>query len=241
MRGHKMKLDALDHPKTLDFAARLGVELPTAIGHLELLWAFTAQKAPQGNIGKWPDGAIARACYWNSNPDHFVSALVDSKFVDTHPEHRLLIHDWSEHAPRWVRAKLAKAKLNFIYVVSTVMDTTFATIDKDCSTYSVSEGKSKQEKSNNIFVEASSTPFITIPLNTGDEHPIHESQCAEWGKLFPAVDVRQELRSMRAWCIANPRNRKTRSGIMRFATSWLGRAQNKAGKSNVVKPKFGGI
>ena len=56
-----MKLDALDHPKTLDLAARLNVELPTVIGHLELLWAFTGKKASQGGIGKWPDGAIARA------------------------------------------------------------------------------------------------------------------------------------------------------------------------------------
>lgn len=48
-----MKLDGLDHPKTLDFAARLDISLPQAIGHLELLWAFVAQKTPHGNVGKW--------------------------------------------------------------------------------------------------------------------------------------------------------------------------------------------
>ena len=61
LRLPNVKLDALDHPKTLDLAARLNVELPTVIGHLELLWAFTGKKASQGGIGKWPDGAIARA------------------------------------------------------------------------------------------------------------------------------------------------------------------------------------
>lgn len=153
MRDQAMKLDALDHPKTLDFAARLGVELPTAIGHLELLWAFTAQKSPQGNIGKWPDGAIARACYWNGDPAKFVAALKDSKFVDTDQTHRLLIHDWHEHAPRWVRAKLSGAKLQFLTIVATTVGTTDDSVDESetvlnghCSADSVRQGKSKQEK-----------------------------------------------------------------------------------------------
>jgi len=109
-----MKLDALDHPKTLDFAARLGVELPTAIGHLELLWAFTGKKAPQGDIGKWPDGAIARACYWMGRPEVFLLALRESGFIEADDVHRLIIHDWQDHATGWVRAKLKKLGLSFV-------------------------------------------------------------------------------------------------------------------------------
>lgn len=109
-----MKLEALDHPKTLDFAARLNVELPTAIGYLELLWAFTGKKAPQGNIGKWPDGAIARACYWMGRPEVFILALRECGFIDTEDTHRFTVHDWREHAPGWVRAKLKKLGISFI-------------------------------------------------------------------------------------------------------------------------------
>lgn len=109
-----MKLEALDHPKTLDLASRLDVELPTAIGYLELLWAFTGKKAPQGNIGKWPDGAIARACYWMGTPSIFIEALRASGFVDHHGEHRIVVHDWQEHAPRWVKLKLQNLELSFI-------------------------------------------------------------------------------------------------------------------------------
>ncbi len=109
-----MKLEALDHPKTLDFSSRLGIKLPTAIGHLELLWAFTSTKTPQGNIGKWPDGAIAMACHWEGDPRQFVQALIDARLVDESHQHRLLIHDWTEHAQSWVRMKLAKAKLPFL-------------------------------------------------------------------------------------------------------------------------------
>jgi hypothetical protein len=109
-----MKLDGLDHPKTNDFASRLNVTRPTAIGHLELLWAFVGKQAAQGNIGKWPDGAIARACDWMGPPEIFISALIDSGFVDPDPSFRLTVHDWSDHAPGWVRAKLKKVGLPFI-------------------------------------------------------------------------------------------------------------------------------
>jgi hypothetical protein len=109
-----MKLDALDHPKTMDLAARLNVELPTAIGYLELLWAYTGKHAPQGNIGKWPDGAIARACYWMGRPELFIQALQEAGFIDADSSHRLTIHDWREHAPRWVKSKLKTLNLAFV-------------------------------------------------------------------------------------------------------------------------------
>ena len=109
-----MKLDALDHPKTFDFAARLGVELPTALGHLELLWAFTGKQAPRGDVGKWPDGAIARACYWMGRPELFTQALLESGFLEADSEHRLIIHDWHEHAPRWVKSKLKTLGQTFV-------------------------------------------------------------------------------------------------------------------------------
>lgn len=160
-----MKLEALDHPKTLDFAARLGVELPTAIGHLELLWAFTGKKSPQGNIGKWPDGAIARACFWNGNPTVFMAALADSGYIDTDPQYRYMIHDWIEHAPRWVKAKLKNLKLEFITVVVPMVPAVVATIgttlDPVCKG-STSEGKgsTSEGKSNNPSPEEEIPPGL---------------------------------------------------------------------------------
>lgn len=149
-----MKLDALEHPKILDFAARLGVTRPTALGHLELLWAFTGKHAPQGDIGKWPDGAIARACDYMGDPNLFLQSLLQSGLIDSDVAHRYVIHDWDEHAPRWVRAKLAKAKQGFICSSRTVVRSTVATTDEtsdddseDCSGFSVSVVKCSEEKS----------------------------------------------------------------------------------------------
>lgn len=108
-----MKLEALDHPKTMELATQLEVELPTAIGYLELFWAFVAKKTPRGDVGKWSDGVIASACMWRGKASQFVQALVSARFVDTDADHRLLVHDWPQHCPNWVRAKLKKDGVEF--------------------------------------------------------------------------------------------------------------------------------
>lgn len=79
---------------------------------------------------------------------------------------------------------------------------------------------------------ASTPPVITLPLNTGEEYPIFSEKLPELSALYPAVDVMQALREMRGWLIGNPKQRKTKSGIMRFVTNWLSREQNKGGKRN---------
>ena len=35
---------------------------------------------------------------------------------------------------------------------------------------------------------------------------------------------------MKAWCISNPKKRKTASGIRRFINSWLAEEQNRGGQ-----------
>jgi hypothetical protein len=70
-------------------------------------------------------------------------------------------------------------------------------------------------------------PFICLPLVDGSEHPVAEALVAEWTLAFPAVNVRQQLREMRQWCIANRANRKTARGIDAFINRWLGREQDK--------------
>jgi hypothetical protein len=52
---------------------------------------------------------------------------------------------------------------------------------------------------------------------------------AEYQETYPAVDIRQQLRNMRQWCIDNPTKRKTRVGITRFMNSWMQREQDRGG------------
>ena len=103
-----MKRETFRHPKTLDLGARLDVSRPQAIGHLTLLWDWATEVALSGDVGKWPNGSIARACDWSGDPDKFVNALVDAKWLDQDDRYRLVIHDWAQHCENWVRAKAQK-------------------------------------------------------------------------------------------------------------------------------------
>ncbi len=69
-----------------------------------------------------------------------------------------------------------------------------------------------------------------LPLNDGTEYPVTVDQLAEWRSLYPAVNVEQELRNMRGWLIGNPSRRKTKSGIVRFITTWLAKEQDRGRK-----------
>lgn len=90
------------------------------------------------------------------------------------------------------------------------------------------------ETENNICAEPVTSapepePIITLPLNTGEEYPIFQSDIDEFANLYPAVDVMQAMRGMRGWCMTNPARRKTRRGIKRFINSWLAREQDRGG------------
>ena len=73
----------------------------------------------------------------------------------------------------------------------------------------------------------SSPVVITITLNDQSEYGITEDRVSEWVELYPAVDVMQELRKMKGWATANPKKRKTKSGILRFINAWLSKEQDR--------------
>ncbi len=76
--------------------------------------------------------------------------------------------------------------------------------------------------------EADVEPLI---LNDGSEWKPTEALFAEYVRLYPKVDVKQQFNEMRGWCLSNPHKRKTRRGITRFVNGWLSREQNKGGNS----------
>lgn len=95
--------------------------------------------------------------------------------------------------------------------------------------------KEKEKEKDNIppsevcgELPGSPPPAAVLPLVDGTDFEISVEMVAELSGLYPAVDVEQQLRNMRGWLLANPKNRKTKAGIMRFVNSWLSREQNSA-------------
>lgn len=72
-----------------------------------------------------------------------------------------------------------------------------------------------------------------LPLKDGTEYEISAESFEEFVNAYPAINVLSEMRKMRAWCLSNPANRKTRRGIMKFINGWLGRAKPESSNSAI--------
>lgn len=97
------------------------------------------------------------------------------------------------------------------------------------------EGKGSGDSATPRSVEP---PALTLPLVDKSEYPVTQAMVAEWRTAYPAVDVMQQLRAMRQWCIANPTNRKTARGIQAFIVRWLGKEQDKGGAPSSGRASF---
>lgn len=118
-----MKRGTPRHPKIYDLLQALDLPVRSravVIGYLELLWHFTAEFAPQGDIGKFSDDRLEGAMDWGGKRGKLIEALTTSKWCDVSSRHRLLVHDWHEHADDSVKKKLVRAGLSFLTVTEKV-------------------------------------------------------------------------------------------------------------------------
>lgn len=74
-------------------------------------------------------------------------------------------------------------------------------------------------------------PIIEIPLTGNAWFAVTDEMVNDWSNLYPAVDVMQELRNIRGWNDAHPRQRKTKRGIRAHINTWLSKAQNQSTKN----------
>lgn len=101
-----MKRGTSNHPKVYLLAEALKVKRPAALGYLQLLWDFTADYAPHGDVGRYPDTRIEAALDWGGRKGKLIDALVEAGWLDRHTERRLLVHDWLDHAEKSVHRRL---------------------------------------------------------------------------------------------------------------------------------------
>ena len=81
--------------------------------------------------------------------------------------------------------------------------------------------------------------YFRLPLSDGGEHSVTNAQAEEYGRLYPGVNVLQELRNMRGWLLSRPEKQKTAQNIERFINFWLVNALNRpkpAFDPSVVNP-----
>lgn len=103
--------------------------------------------------------------------------------------------------------------------------------DSNTTAPSSADADSTPEDCSSELVEPESPPACWLPAISGSDVPVTEAQIAEWSEAYPAIDVLSEVRKAKVWLDANPKNRKTKSGMARFVVNWLSRAQDKAPRS----------
>ncbi len=124
-----MKRGTPRHPKVGKLCEELGISVPTAVGILELLWHFTAEFAPQGDIGKFDDSRIEAAMLSPFRPKgKLILALIKTGWIDQDEVSRLIVHDWCDHADASVRKRLERSHVWFVAVTPKVTGRCTATL-----------------------------------------------------------------------------------------------------------------
>ena len=109
----KVKSGTIEKVKFSVLKNLLNIPRFQVIGLLEGLWYLTALNAPDGAIGRFTDLEIASWLEWSDSPDTLIQAFLTAGFIDPCEHYRLLIHDWPEHCPMYIRGNLAKHKKDF--------------------------------------------------------------------------------------------------------------------------------
>ena len=116
-----MKRGTPRHPKVGDLMQALNIRCrATAVGYLELLWHFTAEFAPQGDVGRYKVERIEAACDWSGKRGKLVDAFTTSGWIDLQPLYNLVVHDWHDHCDDATRKKLQRLGLPFLSLTEKV-------------------------------------------------------------------------------------------------------------------------
>jgi hypothetical protein len=102
------------HPKTLRLALHCQIPVYAAVGLLELLFHFTAQYAPAGDVGRFSDAEIEHALGWDGAAGRLIAGLRTAQYVEPSDVYRLVVHDWHEHADQAVQRALSRRGAIFI-------------------------------------------------------------------------------------------------------------------------------
>ena len=108
-----MKLTAVQNVKFLRLKRRLKLAHWQAVGLLESLWLFTQANAPAGDVGRHSNEDIAASIEWDGDADSLIESLVECGWIDDDEDHRLLIHDWADHVPTYLKGAMAKHGKDF--------------------------------------------------------------------------------------------------------------------------------
>lgn len=258
-----MKHTTPDLMKFKKLMRRLNVSRITLMGMLESLWIATQKSAPRGDIGKFDDEEIAVEMEWPGDPAELVDALVECGWLDRSSVHRLIVHHWHDHAPKYIKG-LVSRQGGFVSEIDVGNPT--------LPTYVANERNKTNQKTPNVANVRDQQPNLTkpnptkpndssdaqpaasaLPAPAVDQNQQQEVFCfllsdgrtwtppaakiAEYRQSFPGLRLDAELRAAVQWCRDNPAKRKSAADIERFVGGWLIDATQKGRVDPASKPR----
>lgn len=218
------------------------------IGLLEGMWLSAAKNCPRGDIGRFSNEEIAIMVDWDGDPDELVDALVECRWLDVCSDHRLVIHDWADHCPTYVKGGLAKKHQDIAIACTSEVEpkvppkvppepqsgTTLAYTSEVSST---KPSLAKPNQAKPILYscsESQATSKLEQPLSdfefsvVGQTEPWKPTQdfVERLQSTYETIDVPYQLRAASLWLDANRAKRKTVGGMNRFLVSWMNTATN---------------
>ena len=161
------------HPKTKKFARFLKINLPTAIGHLHLLWWWALDFAQDGDLNRYDPHDISDAMQWDGDENELIEALVSAGFIDDTEEGKKL-HDWGVYAGKLIEKKAKDRERKR----STRTDSDGVPMD----VRRTSDGN-PQESDGNPSLPNLTLPNLTINNNTESKNEICETSATPFEKI----------------------------------------------------------
>lgn len=233
MAGEWIKMEACtpDKAEVLAITARMGWDDPDlTVGKLFRIWRWFDQHTTDGNA----DGVTFALLDRIVGVSGFCSAMQSVGWLVAQDAGVTLPnfdrHNGNTSKNRALTAKrVANHKANAKANATGNADTVSDALPRE-------EKKRKEKKDISPEVVPTSGPVsgFAVPLVDGSDFDVPQRMLDDWATLFPAVDVQQELREMRAWSLANKAKRKTRRGVEAFIVRWLSKAQDTPGRPRTV-------
>lgn len=148
--------DGFIHAKTVDLQRILGLNKYEAVGILECIWHFAAVNACDGGIGRHSNGLIAYWIGYLGDADKLIAGLVEAGFLDVCEESRLQVHDWFDHAPKYIKDRYRQRKARKSQTVTPVsQDVTSLSqpVTPESQPVDLSKVKASKDKHRDITIE----------------------------------------------------------------------------------------